>query len=281
MKVAKYSGELVEFEKDKLVKSLLKSGADEVVVAQILNNVERELYDGIPTKKLYKLAYQQLKNYSKVHAARYHLRSAILALGPAGFYFEKFIAKVFENEGYQVLLNQTLQGNCVSHEIDVLLKKEGQITMVECKFHANQDVKTDVKVPMYILSRFNDLKKQSFDFPWGTSSINRCILVTNNRFTEDALTFANCSVIAILSWDAPLGNSIRDKVDTFQLYPITCLTTLSMAEKELLLQQEIIIVKDVLSRPDSLSFIGISPGRIKNIIKEAQQLCHNNKALQS
>ena len=34
--------------------------------------------------------------------------------------------------------------------------------MVECKFHGSQDAKTDVKVPMYILSRFNDLKDKDF-----------------------------------------------------------------------------------------------------------------------
>ena len=81
-----------------------------------------------------------------------------MALGPAGFYFEKFIAKFFEIEGFETITNLSLDGKCVSHEIDVLIKKDKIVSMVECKFHGSQDVKTDVKIPMYILSRFNDLE---------------------------------------------------------------------------------------------------------------------------
>jgi len=51
MKVTKYSGEVVLFEKDKLKKSLLKSGASEIDVNGVLETIEKELYDGIPTKK--------------------------------------------------------------------------------------------------------------------------------------------------------------------------------------------------------------------------------------
>ena len=142
-----------------LKKSLLKSGANENEVNEVLYKIEGELYDGIPTKKIYKLAFQLLKKISNVHAAKYNLRSAIMALGPAGFYFEKFIARVFQVEGYQTITNQILQGTCVSHEVDVILKKEKNISMVECKFHGSQGSKTDVKIPMYILSRFNDLNK--------------------------------------------------------------------------------------------------------------------------
>jgi len=32
--------------------------------------------------------------------------------------------------------------------------------MVECKFHAGREATSDVKVPLYILSRFNDLKEK-------------------------------------------------------------------------------------------------------------------------
>jgi hypothetical protein len=40
----------------------------------------------------------------------------------AGFFFEKYIARLFESEGYQTVTNLILSGN-VSHEIDVLIKK--------------------------------------------------------------------------------------------------------------------------------------------------------------
>lgn len=274
MKVTKFSGEIVLFDKEKLRDSLRKSGADERVVSEVIKVIEQELYEGIPTKKIYKLAFQLLKKFSNVHAARYNLRMAVQALGPAGFYFEKFVAKLFEIEGFQTQTNLILNGKCISHELDVLLKKDEVVAMIECKFHGNQEAKTDVKVPLYILSRFNDLKEKKFQVFDTAYAIQACWIVTNNRFTEDAIKFAVCSDLKLLSWDYPKGNSLRDKIDTAQIYPVTCLTTLTQLEKDKLLMQEIITVKDLMEQSDWLSKIGLSNHRIKNSLFEANQLCN-------
>lgn len=77
MRVTKFSGELVHFDKRKLEKSLQKSGANQLMVDQILSEIEKTLYEGIPTKKIYKLAFQLLKKLSNAHAARYNLRTAV------------------------------------------------------------------------------------------------------------------------------------------------------------------------------------------------------------
>jgi hypothetical protein len=94
MKVTKFSGELVDFDRKKLMISLKKSGADGETVSKIMQHIEGGLYEGIPTKKIYRAAFQHLKSFSNVHAARYNLRTALQALGPAGFFFEKFIALI-------------------------------------------------------------------------------------------------------------------------------------------------------------------------------------------
>lgn len=277
MKVTKFSGEVVAFDKDKLKKSLLKSGATEVDVFHVLDAIEKELFDGIPTKKIYKMAFQLLKKISNVHAAKYNLRTAIMALGPAGFYFEKFIAKVFEMEGFEILTNLTLNGKCVSHELDVLLKKEDIIDMVECKFHGNQDAKTDVKVPMYILSRFNDLAVKEYNLFNKTSKISKCRIVTNSRFTEDAVQFAKCSNLELLSWNYPVGNSLKNKIDFYHVYPVTALTTLTLFEKDKLLTQNIITARELLANKDWLTKIGLSQNQIKNVLNETNQLCNTLK----
>ncbi len=274
MKVTKFSGEIVLFDKEKLRDSLRKSGADERAVSEVIKVIEQELYEGIPTKKIYKLAFQLLKKFSNVHAARYNLRMAVQALGPAGFYFEKFVAKLFELEGFQAQTNLILNGKCISHELDVLLKKDEVVAMIECKFHGNREAKTDVKVPLYILSRFNDLKEKKFQVFDTVYAIQDCWIVTNNRFTEDAIKFAVCSDLKLLSWDYPKGNSLRDKIDMAQIYPVTCLTTLTQLEKDKLLMQEIITVKDLMEQSDWLSKIGLSNHRIKNSLFEANQLCN-------
>lgn len=274
MKVTKFSGDIVNFDSEKLKYSLRKSGADDATILKVIQHISGALYDGIPTKKIYKLAFQKLKNISNVHAARYNLRTALQALGPAGFFFEKFIARIFECDGYKAQTNLFLQGKCVSHEVDLVLKNHDEISMVECKFHSSQDAKTDVKVPMYILSRFNDLKHSPYTLFNSSDHIEKCWIVTNNRFTDDAIRFAVCSNLQLLSWDYPPEKSLKKRIDQNQIYPVTCLTTISVAEKDKLLVQNIITAKELIQNSDWLQKIGLSAHRIKNVLKEANQLCN-------
>lgn len=273
MKIVKHSGDIVEFDRSKLERSLLKSGADKSIVENVLRAIEREIYEGISTKRIYKLAFKLLKKSSNSHAARYNLRAAIQLLGPAGFFFEKYMALIFASEGYQAKTNLTLQGKCVAHEIDILIKKNDEISMVECKFHAGREANSDVKVPMYILSRFNDLKNRNHTIFSNNDLISNCWIITNNRFTTDAVVFASCSGLNLLSWDYPQNNNLRTKIDTNNLYPITCMTTLSIAEKDKLLILDVIMVKEIINNSEHLEKIGLSSNRIKNVLKEASDLC--------
>lgn len=273
MKIIKHSGDIVDYNPEKLKNSLLKSGAGQLVVKDILRQLEQEIFEGMSTKQIYKLAFGLLKKASNSHAARYNLRQAIQLLGPAGFFFEKFVARLFQSEKYEAQTNLTLQGKCVSHEIDVLIQKNNIVAMVECKFHAHREAVSDVKVPLYILSRFNDLKEKPFQLFGKKQPISKCWIVTNNRFSSDAVTFGSCSGLNMLSWDFPLDYNLRTKIDNNHLYPVTCLTTLSLTEKDKLLILDVILVKEIINHSDCLEKIGLSPNRIKNVLKEAAELC--------
>ncbi|MCV9926675.1 ATP cone domain-containing protein [Flavobacterium sp. LS1R49] len=273
MKVVKKSGDLVVFDRRKLEQSLLNSGASRSIVQDVLQKIDKEIYEGISTKKIYKMAFRLLRKDSHSHAARYNLKEAIQLLGPAGFYFEKYIARLFSKENYETKTNLTLQGKCVSHEIDVLIKKNDSIAMVECKFHMGKEASTDVKVPMYILSRYNDLKERRHSVFTDKDSISGCWIVTNNRFTSDAIAFGVCSGLNLLSWDFPKDSNLRTMNEGHNLYPITCLTTLTLAEKDKLLVLDVILVKELLSNKNRLEEIGLSSQRIISIVKEASELC--------
>lgn len=273
MKIVKNSGEIVDFNPQKLKNSLLKSGARIEVINEIMETIVAELYNGSSTKQIYKRAFGLLKKSANATAARYNLREAIRMLGPAGFYFEKFIARLFQSENYETKTNIILQGKCVSHEIDVIIRQNNQLAMVECKFHSGEDAKSDVKVPMYILSRFNDLKENNYLIFDRKEYLSACWIVTNNRFTLDAITFAKCSGLSLLCWDYPPKNNLKTKIEHESLYPITCLTTLSVLEKDKLLTLNLILVKDLLNNRISLERIGISSNRIKNVLKEVSELC--------
>jgi hypothetical protein len=273
MKVVKHSGMVVDFDRNKLNASLLKSGADAATVDTVLLAIENELYEGISTKQIYKLAFSRLKKSANSHAARYNLREALRLLGPAGFFFEKYIARLFAAEHFETRTNLVLQGHCVTHEIDVAIQKDKTVSMIECKFHSGREANSDVKVPMYILSRFNDLKNESHSIFSKKDAISSCWIITNNRFTTDAISFASCMGMNLLSWDYPKKNNLRDKIDNHHLYPITCLTTLSFAEKDRLLVMDCILVKELVYKTELLEHIGLSPSRMKNVIKEATELC--------
>jgi hypothetical protein len=273
MKIIKHSGDIVDFNKDKLKLSLLKSGANEPIVDAVVTQIESEIYEGASTKKIYKLAFNLLKKIANSHAARYNLRAAIELLGPAGFFFEKYIARVLSSQGYQSKNNVTLQGKCIFHEIDVAIKKDNIIAMVECKFHERRECNSDVKVPMYILSRFNDLKEKHQPIFNNHDVISDCWIVTNNRFTKDAETFSMCSGLHLLSWDYPKNDNLRTKIDNNNLYPISCLTTLSITEKKKLLFLDVLLVAEIINNSESLEKIGLGGNRIKNVHKEASELC--------
>ncbi|GIZ08922.1 restriction endonuclease [Flavobacterium sp. UMI-01] len=273
MKVKRQSGDSVDFDPEKLKRSLLSSGASMSAVEEILHKMTNEVYEGITTRNIYKKAYSLLKKNANFHAARYNLKTAIHLLGPTGFYFEQYIARIFESEKYETKTNEVLQGRCVSHEVDVIVKKNDRIAMVECKFHGSQDAASDVKVPMYILSRYNDLNQVTHKIFSQKDQITECWIATNNRFTTDAIDFALCSGIKLLSWDYPKDNSIKVKNYRDCLYPVTCLTTLTLSEKEKLLPLGVILARDLMGNPQKLAEIKISPKRIKNIIKEVTELC--------
>ncbi|UQD55032.1 restriction endonuclease [Flavobacterium sp. K5-23] len=273
MKVVKYSGDIVDFEPEKLKKSLIKSGATIAVVNDILRQIGKEVYDGISTKHIYKKAFSLLKKEANSHAARYNLRTGLQQLGPEGFFFEKYIAKLFAAEDYQTKLNLILQGKCVTHEIDVFVKKSNVICMIECKFHSKRDASSNVKIPMYVLSRFNDVKENKHQIFSNEDTVSDCWIVTNNRFTSDAIDFAKCSGINLLSWDYPKGNNLKTKSDIECLYPVTCLTTMTIAEKGKLLILDIILAKELINNSESLEKIGLSSKRIKNVMKEVSELC--------
>jgi hypothetical protein len=273
MKVVKNSGDLVNFDPKKLKKSLIKSGASDVVVEDILQKIGKEVYEGISTKNIYRKAFKLLKKSEGPHAARYNLRSGLQLLGPAGFFFEKYITRLFEAENYQTKTNLVLQGLCVSHEVDIFVRKNGIVTMIECKFHSSKDAASDVKVPLYVYSRFNDLREKEHFIFSKKDTVSKCWIVTNNRFTSDAIDFAKCSGINLLSWNYPKDNSLKTKNDIDCLYPVTCLTTITIAEKDKLLVLDVILAKELVNNSDVLEKIGLSPYRIKNVLREVGDLC--------
>ena len=211
--IVKASGDKVLFSEEKLRASLKRSGADSKLVSQILSLVKEELYDGITTKELYNRAFGYLRRKKPVYASKYKLKKAIYELGPTGFPFERFIGAVLKYSGYKIQVGKNVSGKCVSHEIDVVAEKNGAILIIECKFHGEQGRNCNVKIPLYIYSRYLDIKNAGDNAISNNGEPDDCWVVTNTRFTKDAIVYGNCTGLYLLSWDYPKGNSIKERID--------------------------------------------------------------------
>ncbi len=270
--VLKNTGEKVPFDAGKLKHALLRSGASDYEADLVEQEVIGQLYNGIHTKKIYQIAYNLLKRKSKRTAGRYRLKQAMLELGPSGYPFEKFMGRLFENRGYHAKVGQVIQGKCVTHEIDVIANNGQEQIMVECKYHSSVNQKSDVKVPLYIRSRFLDVKavwEQKEELK-GLNLVG--MVATNTRFTEDAKDFANCMGLRIISWDYPAKNSLRDWIDDSGYYPVTALQSLRKKDKQLLLENNLVLCRELESNQESLKNLGFSPATIRKILVEASKL---------
>lgn len=274
--VKKYSGELEMFDPASLKNSLKKSGAKLEEVQRVYREIENKVYDGISTAELYELAFASLKNQRESYAARYSLKKALRDLGPDGYYFERWIARLFEENDFKAITSQTVQGHSVSHELDVVVMKGHTLLAIECKFRNDPEARISVTTPMYYLSRIKDIKGVSYNFFGQNREISDGLLVTNAYFTSDSIRFAEYHKLNLLSWDYPKNNAIKERVDSTGEYPITCLTTLSAQDKTTLLKhQNCILVKDILRNPSVLEKIQVNSSKKKRILLEATDLVNN------
>lgn len=272
LQITKASGDKDIFLVEKVKASLRKSGADEEVINHIISNLEDELYNGISTKEIYKRAFNLLKKKNRSFASRYKLKNAIYELGPTGFPFEKFIAAILKHSGYKVEVGKILQGICVTHELDVIAIKDRVKNLFECKFHTEPGKACDVKIPLYIHSRFRDI--QNFlDKKHPERTVFKGWVATNTRFTEDARKYGKCVGLNLLSWDLPEGNALKDRIDHTGLYPITVSTLLSAREKQFLLSRDVVLCKELIDDKFYLDQLDISEGRKSRVLKEMELLC--------
>jgi len=274
--VIKANGDRVIFSMDKLRESMRRSGADKLIIEQVITEITPKLYEGITTKTIYQLAFSLLKKRSKTAAARYKLKKALMEIGPSGFPFERFVAELFRKKGYKTQTSIIVQGFCISHEVGVIASTETEQFMIECKYHSLAGKLTDVKVPLYIHSRFRDvLVTWNGNDKLKSKEISGWI-VTNTRFSDDALQYGNCAGLKLLAWDYPMGNGIKDIIDEHKVYPITCLTGITKIEKEKILSKEIVFCDALLKNKQLLFSIGLSEKRINGLFDEIENLvaCH-------
>ncbi len=270
--VKKYDGTLVPFDRSRLLNSLKRSGAAGHVAELITKAVELEAFDGITTKLIYRKASKLLTKHERGTGVKYRLKQAIMDLGPSGYPFEKFVGELFKQRGFEVEVGVMMQGFSVTHEVDVVAQNPDKYYVVECKFHNNQATKSDVKIPMYIHSRVQDLHKVLKDNEAKDKKSYVGWIVTNTRFTKDAIKFGTDYGLAMLSWDYPKDGGLRDWIEIDGLHPITSLSTLTKKEKRVLLDAGIVRCKQLYDKPEVMDELPIQIRNKRAAYRELKEL---------
>ncbi len=264
--VIKFDGRREYFSAPKLLRSARRVGVPRQLQPQLLDYVQSHLYNGITTKEILRLVKNFLHSRHKPSSIRYNLKKALADLGPSGYPFEKYLAELLKYDHFQVKTNQILSGKCVTHEVDVLATKTGKTYAVEAKFHNRKHLRSDVKVSLYVHSRYQDLLANWHGptklLPW---------LITNTRFTSDARAYARCVNMRLMSWDFPKHDNLRFRIEQAQLHPITILDSLSQRFKELLLNQGIVVCKQILSQREYVRQL-LPVSQYETLIKEVSLL---------
>ena len=80
--VVKANGQVVPFDREKIRTSLQRVGASKFLIDSILKAISQKLFNGISTKQLYAIVFSELRKQHKPVAGKYHLKRAIMELGP-------------------------------------------------------------------------------------------------------------------------------------------------------------------------------------------------------
>ena len=352
--ITKSSGESELFSADKLRGSLLRSGADQEVVEEIveqicswLQNLNSETENSsaggkdfglakrkgsITTRMIYDRAFQLLRRMTVGNAARYKLKKAMMELGPTGHPFEHFVGQIYKILGCEVEVGQVLDGLSVTHEMDVIATREvlsirdlssgsenggknelglrpEQIIatpedinkylklapqtivaasasadknfprrhqhLVECKFYISTGKNANVQVPLYVRSRINDIVYLRLGQPEYSGYSFSGGIVTNTRFTEDAIAFGESAGLKLLSWDYPRGAGLREIIDREKIFPVTVLTRLTVAQKQLLMERGIVICRQIAEDESVLDVLGLDGAKRQKVLDEVREVAAN------
>lgn len=273
--ILKADGSQQPFDPGRLYASLVRAGAGQNAAHSITDSVAATIVPGSTSKDVYSRAFTMLRKEARPVAARYALRRALLELGPTGHPFEDFISHLFIKEGWSVETRKMIQGKCVVHETDFYAshKERGEFIAAELKYHNDPGYKSDLKTALYVKSRFDDIFQ--CDPETRSCPIDRGILITNTKFTSEAVKYAECSGVELLGWSYPVRENLFDRMSRAHVYPVTTLTTLAKSEKRLLVDSGIIAVDQLTSVPAAraaLRALHMTPERIGEIIAEADAL---------
>jgi Holliday junction resolvase-like predicted endonuclease len=216
------------------------------------------------------LINKNLKIHINHKPTKKDLRTAIGLMKSAPDY-EEFARRLLEAEEYDVQPNQVIQGHCVTHEIDGVATKNGELCYVETKHHSKTHIYTPFIVTLAAKAKFDDIKAGYLE---GKNEYNfdKVIIICNTRLTSHANQYAKCMGIDHIGWKTPPENGVESIISRHNLYPVTILDSLIKKEHQKLSMSGIITLNDLFKKKFKTQ---ISKTRISELQNEAKKVLDN------
>ena len=266
MFIRKSDGAEQEFQAEKLARALGRARVDEAAANEIAAEVEHLMRPGTTTKHIHDRVLHALETRDPLAAARYNLKHSMMELGPSGFPFEKYFARLMEAYGWTAEVGVPVRGKCVMHEVDVWAERNGEKRAVEAKYHNQPSGRTDVKVALYVHARHLDLSARDETVTG--------VLVTNTQFTTDATAYGECVGMKMKAWNYPEGEGLAKYIEAKGLYPVTVFSNLARVSAEGLMKAGKVLASELcmLKEAEAATY-GIGAHQLLDLQKRAKELC--------
>jgi hypothetical protein len=268
--VTKADGTRQLFDREKVVKTCLRMGADRKIADEIVGKVEDRLYDGISTSKILQLTFRLLRKYTPEIRHVLDLRRG-LSLMDSKPEFETFVQVLLAHNGFEVTPNRLVTGRCVTHEVDAIARKDGVTYFVEAKHHVNYHTPTGLDESRIARAVLEDVT-EGFERGRSSLKIDRAMIVTNTRYSEHAKRYGKCRNILQIGWSSPTDLSLQNMIEEKNLYPLSCLRGLKSETKMKLVNSGIVLMKQLFEeKPSTLARkTGVQTETLNQIIEKAK-----------
>ena len=272
--VKKADGSMQVFDREKIVRTCLRMGADRRAAYEIAERIERRLYPGISTERILQMIFQFMRGHKPSVSNLFDLRKA-LSLMSSKPEFEVFVQALLARSGFEVTPNRLLVGRCVEHEVDAIAKKDGITFFVEAKHHSMYHTLTGLDESRIARAVLEDVME---GVAMGKSDlkIDRAMIVTNTRYSEQAVRYGNCRNILQIGWSSPTDKGLQSMVAGTKLLPLSCLRGLGLNARIKLALSGIVLFEQIVQE-DTMELARKTglPGELIRNIKEKIELDFN------
>ncbi|MFX1486214.1 MAG: restriction endonuclease [Promethearchaeota archaeon] len=272
MFVTKADGTKQLFDRERVIGTCLRLGANREVSEKVAQTVEAGIYEGIETEKILKMIFRQLGKHKPAVKHQIDLREALSLMRPAPN-FEHFIQILLREHGYKVIPNQIIRGRCTEHEVDAIASKNGETYIVEVKHHYRYHTETGLDESRILRAVLEDVT-EGFELGLNDFRIDKAMIVCNTKLSKQAIEYVECRGIHHIGWSSPRHHDLQTMIEEKKLYPITYLKGLKASDRKKITSAGIILLRDLIrKRPEEIrKETGISEKTLELILKKARTI---------